>query len=419
MIIEELVTRLGVEVDSEDLTGFGTQLAGAASAMAALATAGAAVVGVIGEVLETAGQDAELKLFASGIRDNYEAIQALETIIGQFAVSSGQLRGTLSGLRQAIDGALSGLDTGNIEAFASLGLSSDLRDEAGNPIRPSDLLKRIADVVQGAGDSPLINARLEAIGIGPDLIPLLRNGSAGLAAMTAEMRELGALRTGEQAEAALEYAQNLDKVKQSLEGLVFEVGEPAVQWATDLLEGFLEWRKSEEAAQLIDRMSDSFAAFGELGKAVGGVLGAIGDLFGVVTPLIRNALGPLEPFVARWLEWVASFGPLRTILGGVESLVTSIADVMRGEGFGADLLGNIGLSPTSISDVLNAGSRAYGGALGGALDFVGLGGATVNFEQKNEIHVQGNGRDVVSAVRESRDDGLRETVNRLSNRGGR
>lgn len=162
-------------------------------------------------------------------------------------------------------------------------------------------------------------------------------------------------------------------------------------------------------------MSSSFAAFGEFGKAVGGVLSSIGDLFGVVTPLIRNALGPLEPFVARWLEWVASFGPLRTILGGVESLVTSVADIMRGQGFGADLLGNIGLSPTSISDVLNAGSRAYGGAL----DFVGLGGATVNFEQKNEIHVQGNGRDVVSAVRESRDDGLRETVNRLSNRGGR
>ncbi len=77
MIIEELVTHLGIDVDSSDLKGFKTQLAGAAAVMGGLAAAGATVVSVIGEVLATAGQDAELKLFADGLRDSFEAIQEL------------------------------------------------------------------------------------------------------------------------------------------------------------------------------------------------------------------------------------------------------------------------------------------------------------------------------------------------------
>ncbi len=249
------------------------------------------------------------------------------------------------------------------------------------------------------------------------MLPFLEQGSDGIARLVAEMRELGALRTNEQSKAALEYAQSLDKVKASLSGLAFDVGEPALAWAQSMLDSFLEWRKTEGAQQLIDRMSDRFAALGRpRGRGVAGVFDALNGLFEAITPLIRTALGPLEPFIDRWLEWVGSLGPLRTILGTIESATRGLTALVNGEGFVADMLASSGASRTAVQDTLRAGATGYGrfaGAVAG-----GFGSPNIKMDQAVNVHVQGDGRDVVRAIDDSRDEGFREMIARLFSGGG-
>jgi hypothetical protein len=186
--------------------------------------------------------------------------------------------------------------------LAGLGLSAE--QLAG--MSPDEQMAAFAESISSIADpAARTNAAIGVFGkSGQKLLPMLADGASGLAAMRQEARDLGISMSGEDAAAANELGDTIDKLKASLKAAAFNIGAAfapaltaAATWLAKGAGQAARWVRDNRG--LILAAIAGAAAIAGLGVAlwgVGAVLGLISAGFGALVTL-GGALGAALAFL--------------------------------------------------------------------------------------------------------------------------
>lgn len=319
MIVRELLVKLGLDFDggavkkAEEKLG---SLKNAAVSLAGAFATGALVVGlkhVVDEVTTAADRVAKTaQQFGVGV----EALQGLEYAADLAGVGADQLRASLGFLvRQAGDAA--GGSKEAAKKFADMGVS--LYDAQGQ-LKPTEVLFRDAADAIAKIQNPTKRAAaaIELFGRdGARLVPLLKEGSAGLDKYTAELGDLGAVMSEDFTRASEEYRDNLTRADKALFGLKLTI--------------------TKAVLPVFDAMARAFTAtVGIMNKLLAGsrfVEAAMVALGAVAVVLAVKMALPFLPYigmallvVAATLAIIAVIDDLWVLLEGGDSLIGRLAD---------------------------------------------------------------------------------------------
>lgn len=179
-----------------------------------------------------------------------EALSALKYAAERSGASFEDLQTGLKKMQNALFEAEDGNDAA-IKSFASLGLTiSDLKN-----LSPEEQFSKIAErlsQVQDAGARAAISMELFGKG-GTTLLPLILEGSDGIAKLTARAKELGLVMSSEDAQAATKFGDALADVFKQLSAITFQVGsavaralQPFVAVTQKCLATVIQWVKENK-----------------------------------------------------------------------------------------------------------------------------------------------------------------------------
>ena len=385
--VRELLVALGVDGDTKGLEAFDGALEVtiglmevAAAAAAALAAAIGAAAGVAAvAVTDTAAYSKEVEQSAAALGLTTDAYQELLYAASQVGLEQEQVGQIFAKLGVQSQGAIEGNEA-MAETFAKLGLSVD--DLAS--MDPVALFGALADGFGGITD-PAEKAALATALFGDDLarkiIPLLDEGSAGLADMMEEAKKLGVVMSGDALDAGVEFANQLNAVEAQLTAIWHTIGVaflPAaanllaavqgwieahqelltqdvpeylgkigdvvidltddlvvlVGWVGDVAEGFLSW---DDIEPMLLRIAAALTTVGIAIlsiEAAGVIATGIATLFGLAAPevvLAAVVLGAALAVVAGWFTAVyLVVQDLYTFLAGGDSVIGRVIDRFEG-----------------------------------------------------------------------------------------
>lgn len=230
MVIRELLVKLGVITDTKKVTEFDQAVEGVReqlegvvrvgkqviTAVAGIGAAAAAMAVATARSAEAA--DRQAKALQLGVEAAQEYTAVFESV-GADAADVGDVFNTLADRSQdALDGMQSFIDD-----FSLLGIAvEDLRGK-----QPEQLFLDFADAVADTEDVVKRNAavvRLLGDDVGNRLLPVLMQGSAGIAAMREEARRLGLVMSEEDVKAAKEAALQFRAFDRVMTGLRNQIG---------------------------------------------------------------------------------------------------------------------------------------------------------------------------------------------------
>lgn len=188
--------------------------------LAASTTVGGAIIGMAKSTADYGNTAAKT---ARSVGMDAEEFQKLSYAAKYAGVDQQKLFASMVRLNKNIVAAAGGSKAAQ-QTFKDLGIN--LKDSAGNLRAPNEILADIADVFSstedGAGKTALA---YELLGrSGADMISLLNGGSAGLKTMGAEAERMGLVISNDAAHASEDFCDNLDRVTDSIRGVVFQMG---------------------------------------------------------------------------------------------------------------------------------------------------------------------------------------------------
>lgn len=194
-------------------------------------------------VTDVANAEDAMSKLATRTGVSVNALSKLDYAVRLNGASTADLEHGLKGLSSKLfDAAKGGKESGAI--FSALGIS--VRD-AGGAIRPvehvfNDLADRFAGMEDGAAKSAFsMNLMGEA---GTRLIPVLNNGSAGLAKLGGEAERLGVAMKDASAKAAADFNDNLTRLEATSTGLARSIGNSLIPAINDLAGEFFAAQRS-------------------------------------------------------------------------------------------------------------------------------------------------------------------------------
>ena len=309
-----------------------------------------------------------------------EALSELKYAAEQSGASADVLEGALRKMQKAIGGTDENAESAG-KAFDKLGISAAQI----KGLKPEEQFQLVADKLADIAD-PTERAAA-ALGIfgksGTALLPMLSEGSAGLAAMRAKARELGVTMTSEDAAAADALGDSLDTLKAAGARAFQTIGAelaPAMSGLAGALAKIVAevgpWLKSHRelvltaiaaagaatglgvalygAGTIISGTIATLSVAGAAVGALGGVLATAGTIMAgivgtLVSPLGLLAAGAVGVVLAFDQVRLAIFGAFRSVQAATGALV---ADFTQGV---ADLMARTDQMVTGIGDALAAG----------------------------------------------------------------
>lgn len=181
-------------------------------------------------------------------------------------------------------------------ALSDLGLAA----EELTRLKPEEQFTVIADRLSGvANESLRAQYAFEIFGDGAkSLLPLLSEGSAGMAALRKEARDLGLTMSDEDANAAAEFGDAMNRLKTSMKGIVMTIGRelaPVLTGLQDRVTKFVvqlgKWiRDNSHIIRIVAATGAALFAFGSVITAVGIPLITLGTMLsGLATVLVTVA----------------------------------------------------------------------------------------------------------------------------------
>lgn len=141
------------------------------------------------------------------------------------------------------------------EVFDRLGIS--VRNMDGSLKSGSQIIPEIADKIAALGsevEQSALLAELFGQRVGPDLLPMLQMGSGGIKELADEADRIGRTMSGEMAKSLGDFNDSITALKASVGGLAAQFSQalvpalqPIVQWITNLIAKFTEWRERNQA----------------------------------------------------------------------------------------------------------------------------------------------------------------------------
>lgn len=325
-----------VETFKSILGGVGAVTRGAITGILAVATAAITAVAAMGGLGINAATTAEhFADLSAKTSINVETLQemnyvsdilgtSLDTVVG---AQARLIRSMGSATEQADDyqkklteAAKSGKSLEDIElgetadAFQTLGVS--VRD-AGGQLRDSEDV--FNDVINALGKIPNESERdvlaMQILGkSAQELNPLIKAGADELERLKNEAREMGAVMSEDDVEAASAFKDQLDGLKLGFQGILAQIGLafiPGLSGIADQAKGYLQ--------DLVGVVQGSGGDVGKIAEGVGGLLGRIvTDLAGQAPQLLQVGLGLIQSLISAILS------ALPTLLPAAIQIITSL-----------------------------------------------------------------------------------------------
>lgn len=136
----------------------------------------------------------------------------------------------------------------NSDALTNLGIQT--RDAQGRLKSADAVLLEVADRfsrMQDGAEKSALAVELFGQRVGPQLIPFLNQGRAGLDGLTKEAERLGVVISTDFGRAAEEFNDNITRLQQSLKGLAITIAGPVVIGINGLIEKFKEGAREGES----------------------------------------------------------------------------------------------------------------------------------------------------------------------------
>jgi hypothetical protein len=234
----------GIRGATSDLTLLqkSAKVAGVALGVA-LAAGVAGAVSFAGAIRNAINEADKMGKLAQSIGVPVEALSKLAYAAKFSELSVEELGSGIARLNRALIDAQQNSLSPAAQAFKALGVNIEGATSGADLIpQMSDAFRRLGD---GAGKTD-VSMQLFGRNLGAKFIPFLNEGAASIARLGEEAVALGHIFTGEMAQAADEFNDNMDRLKQTSSGL-------AIQWANQLLptlnsivEKFVELNKSKD-----------------------------------------------------------------------------------------------------------------------------------------------------------------------------
>ncbi len=338
LFVEDSKLVRGLRQASGKLKKFGASIVGMGAKLAAVGGAIAAPIVLATKTFAKMGDTVAKMAARTGI--STEALSELGFAAEQSGADIGTLEKGVRRMQQTIVDAERGTKTAT-DALGLFGLT--LEELKG--LSPEDQIKLFADKMEGIED-PTVKAAaaMQVFGrSGAQLIPLLDKGRAGMEALQKQARDLGITISGEDATAAADFTDIMNKLNKAVKAAVFQVGAAM----TPVL---------SKVAKLLTTVG---VATGRWIKQNRGVIVAVA---GVAATLVGAGIA------------VATMGASIIALGfGLSAMATIATTAGAALGIVATVVGAL-LSPIGLMGVavvaVTASVLAFSGAAGKAADFV-------------------------------------------------
>jgi len=303
---------------SKSADAMAQKLAGIGKGMAIAGAAITAAFGVIIKKTMDAGDQFDKMSLRTGI-----SVETLSSLAYAADITGTSIEGMEIGLKfltKGMDDASKGTGEAK-DAFEELGIS--ITDTEGN-LRPTiDVMKEAATKI-AAIENPTKQAALamELFGArsGTQLIPLLKEGGAGIEELMNKAKELGITMSTKSASAAAEFKDRLTDLQGSLAGAGRTIGDTLIPAITPLIEKVVEiigrikaW--AEENKPLVETIVKFLAAAGGIMVVLGPILMMLPALvtafsgLGVVIAAICSPIGLIvAAAIALYLAWKENWG---------------------------------------------------------------------------------------------------------------
>jgi len=384
--IRQLFVSLGLEWDAAGFLQAELAMKALELGAQALVRGLQAVVTATAEaIVETAEYGAAVDDAAKRTGASREALQELGYAAQQSGSSAGEMNHALTKLARTMAEAAGGSDEAG-KAFAALGIKVTNAD---GTLRATDeVLVELADKFVGI-DNPAKRSALamDVFGrSGADLLPLLLEGSDGIAALRTEAIDLGLVMSSDSVKAAESFGDSMSALQQFASSLKRDLGSLLIEGLAPMLESTIEWVKANReliktrvqtfARAVLGVLRGTVAVLQVMGKALGFVIdnwrGFALLLSAVVLPIMwgmRAAL--LEQLVAFGLNtvsallygatqvaaaaaaaaaWTAANAPLLVSIALLAFLLLAAEDVWVALEGGDSLIGEIGPKWTAFLD---------------------------------------------------------------------
>lgn len=323
--LASLSNKSGLPIVAEGFRNVGAAAAGLAGRVAMLGAgfaamgtaAGMALFGVAKGFADTAGRFDDL---SNQTNISRETLQEWDYAAQQTGVTSEEMASSVQALSKNL--GLAAMGTGRAKDVLD-GLGIKYKDAGGKARQLSDVLPQIADKLQRIKNPAIQAAAASRIfgGAGVKLLPMLKDGSKGLAAFAARARELGLVTSEDGIKAGDNFGDTLLDLNLAMQGVRNTIGAAVVPAMTDLINKFIEivvkYRPQIEA------FAATFAA--ELPGRIEQLVGFFGDLYDDIQPVI-NAMGWLADTFGGANVALTTVGTLiaATLLPGLISLTTAV-----------------------------------------------------------------------------------------------
>jgi hypothetical protein len=253
----------------------------------------------------------------------------------------------LSKLSRSMLAAKNGGDE-QARAFAAMGVR--VTDTTGK-LRPvEDVLGDIADHFRAMPDGAEKTAQsMSVLGrSGASLIPTLNAGSAGLAAMGREARELGAVLDDRGVESLRDFGRTTDKIKLALVGFRNQAVLALLPTLKRLADGFTSWLKANRA-EIVAKLQHAAEWLSRALSMLVDVVGRVVDVGERMIDALERALPGIDLFktamvtagLAMAAAWVAALGPIGLVALAIAAFAIVAQDlyvsITEGHGAFADL----------------------------------------------------------------------------------
>lgn len=339
MTVQELFAKLGLKIDNKSFSAADQLLGGIKTALGAIA-AFQTVKFLGGLVQDTAHAADGFVKMSQKIGVAIEPLQQLAYAAELSDVQIGDLSVSLGRFNKAIVEAKKG-DSDPAKTFRNIGIS--IRGANGELRSTEDVLTDVADVFAGMEAGPEKTAlAMKLFGkSGAQLIPLLNEGSGGIAKLRDDFVELGAQIDGETAKSFEEFNDDQTRVKTAFKGLRNQAVMALLPVLKDLVKGLLGWVKANREfiqLKLQKVLLGIISALKFFASGVGFAVRAIAffnehwKLFLVLIGSVTAALLVLKAAsvaaaLASAAAWIASLAPFVLLAAAIAAVILIVEDL--------------------------------------------------------------------------------------------
>lgn len=288
MIIEELVTKLGVDVESEGVEGLVATAGKAAGVIAVIATAVGTISGTLNKASEAAGRNDVFAKWARGANVTTQALEELQFAAANFGVAPAAVEKWIEGLKDLAEQARIGENDAAAVAFGRLGINvADQRD-----VDPEELLKLVSEGYGTLAERSreLANQSAGALGFGDvQAQQFLAAGPEEIERRRERARHLRVPASDEVVKISEDFMNAMREVSAVLRGFVNVHLVPTLERLTPWIERFTE------AVGAINRMGDPENRVGTeerqrqlVDGANAAIDGVVDDVLGKISELATN-----------------------------------------------------------------------------------------------------------------------------------